>query len=74
MNAVRRLGFVLIGAAIAALLAYGTIGIIGRWYELHFAKNDHDLSIAYIAYLLALLVCTVFGGWLGDRLHKRSQT
>jgi uncharacterized membrane protein YfcA len=74
MNAVRRLLHIVTGAVGAALLTYGVIGIAGKWYEVNVAKNDHDLSVAYIVYLATLLVCTALGGWLGNHLHKRKHS
>lgn len=54
-----------------ALFFYKLIGPAGQWYELNFAKNDDDLSRAYMVALAIQLVALPAGGWLGDRLFRK---
>jgi len=54
-----------------ALFFYKLIGPVGQWYELNFAKNDADLSRAYMVALAVQLAALIGGSWLGNRLFCR---
>lgn len=62
---------ILAGAGMLGLFFYKLIGQVGQWYELNFAKNDDDLSRAYMVALAIQLVALPAGGWLGDRLFRK---
>ena len=62
---------ILAGAGMLGLFFYKLIGQAGQWYELNFAKNDDDLSRAYMVPRAIQLGALPAGGWLGDRLFRK---
>ncbi|RUR68026.1 hypothetical protein EJP67_13260 [Variovorax guangxiensis] len=64
-----RLLCILAGAlALSFFVTKGVLVPIGQWYEMNRARNESDLSQAFIVALAAQALCAVIGGWLGNRL------
>ncbi|MET3395581.1 hypothetical protein ABIC33_006257 [Variovorax sp. 1140] len=73
MSPAIRVLFIVAGAGMLGLFFYKLIAPVGHWYELNFAKNDDDLSRAYMVALAIQLGALPAGGWLGDRLFRKRQ-
>jgi hypothetical protein len=71
MKALARFLSILAGAFVFGGIVYVGGGRLGQWYEMNVARNDHDLSVMYLAGLVALFGAVVIGGWIGDALCRR---
>lgn len=71
MRFVARILSIVVGAIALGFVFYKLIGPVGHWYELNFAKNDHDLGQAYMVALAVQLVALLAGGLLGDWIFRK---
>ena len=67
----KRLLYILGGAAVLGIAGYFVIGWIAQWYSPRYVKSDEDISVVFLYSLLALLICIVGGGFGGNVLFKR---
>lgn len=67
----KRILYILAGAAAAGLLAYLGLGQGLHWYEMHRAQSEEDLAAMFAIALAVMAAVTVCGGWLGNRCYRR---
>ena len=71
-NAMKRLFFTLMGAALFAIASYGLVELFALWYGPRYIKSDSDIGDAFMVVLGFMLACLIGGGMLGYRFARRS--
>lgn len=66
----KRLLFIFGGAILIGVAVYFLIGIFAAWYGPRFVKSDDDIGIAYMYFLLVLLIGAISGGVAGNVLFR----
>jgi len=69
----KRIFYILAGAAAAGGLAYLGLGQALHWYEMHRAQGEGDLTRAFVVALVIMVAAMTFGGWLGYWCHRRQR-
>jgi hypothetical protein len=67
----KRLVYVVIGAALAAAVAFVAGSLATNWYSDHLAKSDDDINFVVKLFLILWPLFVAAGGLLGLRLHKK---
>jgi hypothetical protein len=66
----KRLFFVLGGAALFGVTTYFLLGLVADWYGQRYIHSDEDISTIYLIFLGILGVSIVIGGIGGGLLYR----
>jgi hypothetical protein len=66
----KRLLFVLGGAAGLGIVAYFFLGLVAQWYGQRYIHSDEDISTIYLMFLGVLVLSIAVGGIGGGILHR----
>lgn len=66
----KRLFFVLGGAAGFGIVAYFLLGLFAEWYGQRYIHSDNDINTIYLIFLGVLGISIVVGGIGGGILHR----
>ena len=70
----KRLLYVVAGAALAYAVGYIAVSLFAHWYEPRFIRSDDDIGIAFVWSLVVLVVFSVVGAVLGNKLYLSQET
>lgn len=70
----KRVLFVLAGAFLFAVAGFVLGSVATNWYADHFARSDDDINAAVLVALVAWLLLTLLGGYLGDLVVRSRRT
>lgn len=68
---VKRALFIVGGTIVFGVATYFLIGIFAKWYGPRYIQSDDDITTVYFYSLIFLIVVSIAGGFIGNKIYSR---